>query len=115
MAIQTYLLPGFPSRYLQPLVGFRPSLTRPRLDSTWSVADFQLRDCPEQNDVACRRAHQTLCHPFTPDLHRVFEAQLTRVQTCLPRRFSHQQADQIVGEEVDPELFLAHLRRFAAQ
>jgi hypothetical protein len=75
MSIKTYLPPSFSARNLQPLVGFRASLTRPRLDSTGPVADSKLPDCSKQDPVVrCCKAGQPNCDPFGPYLHGMFEA-----------------------------------------
>src|SRR6266702_3839405 len=116
MSITTYLPPSFSTRDLQPLVGFWASFTRPRLESTGTVADSKLRDRAKQDLVVrCCNAGQPTSNPFGPYLHGMFEAQLTWIHACLQRRLSHQQTDQIVGQQIDPQFFLAHLRSLTTQ
>jgi len=101
--MQLYLLPRFFAGHLQPLVRFWPAFARTRFNSTGSVADPSLGDRAEQDLVVRgRHAGEPLGNPFGPDLHRVFEAQQTRMHTSLVCRLGHQQPYQIVGEDIHP-------------
>ena len=98
------------------MVGLGASLARPRLYSTGPIADLLLRDRVEEDRGAFGGAGgETLSNPFGPELHRMFEAQLPRMHAGLHCRLGHQEADQIVGEQVYPEFLLTHLRGLATQ
>lgn len=102
--------------HLQPLVGLGAALARPGLYSTGPIADPLLRDRMEEDRGAIGgAAGETLSDPFGPELYRMFEARLPRMHAGLHCCLSHQEADQIVGEQVYPELLLAHLRCLATQ
>ena len=98
------LPPGFSTRHLQPLVRFGAALARPRFYSTRVIADLLLRDRLEK-DRGVRGSHagETAAEPFGPQLHRMLEAQLPRMHAGLQSRLGHQKADQIVGEQVNPQ------------
>src|SRR4051812_171882 len=116
MSITTYLSTSFSPRHFQPLVRFRTSFARPRLESTGSVADSKLPNRSKQGFVVrCFKAGQPGRDPFSPYLHGMFEAQLTRVHASLQGRLDHQQTDQVVCQQIDPKLFLAHLRSLTTQ
>ena len=84
--------------------------------SPGSIADLLLRDRVEEEHGAFGGAvGETLSNPFGPELYRMFEAQLPRMHAGLHCRLGYQEADQIVGEQVYPELLLAHLRGVATQ
>ena len=53
--------------------------------------------------------------PSHPDLHRVLEAELARDLVGQQRCLGHQQPNQVVGEQIDPQLFHGHLGCLAAQ
>src|SRR5579883_3156222 len=114
--MQAHLPAGFCAWHLQPLVWFGAALARPRFYATRAIADLLLRDRLEK-DRGVRDSHagETMAEPFGPQLHRMLEAQLTRMHAGLQRRLSHQKADQIVGEQVDPQLLLAHRRSLTTQ
>ena len=63
---------------LQPWVGFGSSLSHSRLDAPGPVAHLALGDQCEQ-PPAILGAGQTSRDPLGPQLHRVLEAQTTRV------------------------------------
>ena len=96
---------GLCAWHLQPLVWFGTALARPRFDASRMIADLLLRNCLEK-DRGVRESHvgETMDEPFGPQLHRMLEAQLPRMLAGLQCRLSHQKADQIVGEQVDPQV-----------
>jgi len=104
------------TRDFQPWVRFGPTFARPGLDSSRSVADSYLSDQREQDsDTTVAVAAQKAQDPLRPHLHGVLKTQLAwrygGVRGCL----RHEQAGQIVGEQVDPYLFLIHLRGIATE
>ena len=53
--------------------------------------------------------------PFGPQLYGVLEAQLSRMNAGIHSGLRHQQTDQVVGEQMNPQLLLDHARCEAAQ
>ena len=102
--MQAHLAAGFCAWHLQPLVWFGTALARPRFYATRAIADLLLRDRLEK-DRGVRDSHagETMAKPFGPQLHRMLEAQLPRMHAGLQSRLGHQKADQIVGEQVNPQ------------
>src|SRR3989344_7321601 len=116
MSIETYLSASLSPRYFQPRVGLGSSLAGPWFYSSGSVAHFQLGDQPEQDGVLRYWiAAQTPGSPFRPQLHGMFEAQLAWVYVGVERRLRHEQADQVVSEQVHPQFLLDHRRRLATE
>src|SRR5882757_6373888 len=100
----------------QPRVRFGSALSCSRLDASWSVADAQLSDQREQQaNRGVATITQPTRGPFGPQLHGVFETQLAWVHGGCDRGLRHEQADQVVGEEVYPDFLFVHLRGVAAQ
>ena len=58
---------------------------------------------------------QPMRDPFAPQLHCVFETERTRMDRGLLRSLRHQQADEVVRQEVDPDFLHIHLRSVAAE
>ena len=114
MTMLLYMLASLGARRFQPRVGFRPSFPHPRLDAYGSMADPALGDQREQA-LAILRVRQASRALLCPQLHRVLEAQLTRVYAGIAGGLRHEQPDDVVGQQMDPQLFLVHLRRLAAQ
>lgn len=114
--MQAYLPPGLFSRHLQPLIRFRASFSRARLEATGSITDFSLRDRAEEDFVGYGgETDKAQSNPFAPKLHGMLEAQLSRMHAAVQCRLRHQQSDQVVSQQIDPQLFLAHRWAFAAQ
>ena len=102
------------TRNLQPGIGLGSSLSHSRLDAPRPIADPALGDQRKQAP-AILRGRQTPRDPLRPQLHGVLEAQVTRVDAGIARGLRHQQPDQVVRQQMDPQLLLVHLRRLAAQ
>jgi adenylate cyclase len=102
------------ARDLQPRVGLGSSFSHSRLDTARPIAHPALGDQCEQSPTVIR-GRQTARDPLRPQLHRVLEAQATRVHAGVAGGLRHEQADHVVGQQMDPQLFLVHLRRLAAQ
>jgi hypothetical protein len=102
------------SRLHQQLVGFRSSLYGARLDAAGPLSHTSLRD-ERQHGIEFLVRGSMDRTPCQPELHGVLEAQLpwrnTRVCSCA----KHQTANQVVGEQIDTQLFHGHCRRAAAQ
>src|SRR3984885_12475042 len=109
MTTFTYLATRYGPGNFEPREGFGPSFANSGLDSTGPVADRALRDEPEQ------LTGLSAAGPVAPHLHGVFEGQFAREQPRRVGRLRHQQADQIVGQQAYPQLFLDHRRRHTAQ
>jgi hypothetical protein len=108
--MKPYLSTSAPSRNFQPRVGFGPTFPCAGLNTTWSVAHPQLPNQSEQKFLGCvATIAQAACDPFAPQLNGVFETERARMSGGFLRRLRHQQADQIVGQKVDPDLFFVHL------
>ena len=58
---------------------------------------------------------QPVRDPFAPQLHGVFEAERAGMSGGFLRSLRHQQADQVVGEKVDPDFLFVHLWSVATQ
>lgn len=54
-------------------------------------------------------------NPRRPHLHRVLEAQCSRVHTWVTCSLCPQQSDHVVGQQMNPHLLLVHLGRLAGQ
>src|SRR5258707_3942144 len=116
MSIDAYLSVSLGPRYLQPRVRLRSSLAGTGFYSSGPVAHFQLGDQAEQEGVAPFGAlTQALRSPLGPQLYSVFEADLTRVYTSVVRRLRHQQANQVVSQQANPQLLLNHMWSQAAE
>jgi hypothetical protein len=108
--MEPYLPAGAPSSNFQPRVGFGPTFSGAGFDTTWSVAHTQLPDQSEQEfEGRVAMIAQPVRDPFAPQLHSVFEAERARMSGGFIRSLRHQQADHVVGQEVDPDLFFVHL------
>src|SRR5271155_4076073 len=89
------------ARNFQPGIWFGPTFSRSGFDASWSITDAQLSNEREQQlDRGMLSAAQPACDPFAPELYGVLEAQRARVNSRLDRSLCHQQADQVVGEEM---------------
>src|SRR5690606_30686010 len=80
-----------------------------------SAAHGELCEEPKEFGGVGRIVVQDSGGPFGPHLHGVFEAHLAWMQAGIVRGLRHQQADQVVGQQVHPQLLLDHLRRLAAE
>ena len=98
----------------QPRAGFRPSLTHSWLEPSGPINHLALGDKREQTPVVAH-GRQTSREPLDTQLHGVFEAQLTQVDIGMAGGLRHEQANHVVGQQMDPQLFLVHLRRQAVQ
>jgi hypothetical protein len=114
--MEPYLSTSAPSRNFQPRVGFGPTFPGAGFDTTWSIAHAQLPNQSEQEfQGGVAMIAQPVRDPFAPQLHSVFEAERARMSGGLLRRLRHQQADQVIGQEVDPDLLFIHLWSVATQ
>jgi hypothetical protein len=114
--MEPYLPAGAPSSNFQPRVGFGPTFPGAGFDTTWSIAHAQLPNQSEQEfQGGVARIAQPVRDPFAPQLNSVFEAERAGMSGGFLRSLRHQQADQVVGQEVDPDLFFVHLRSVATQ
>ena len=114
MSISAHSFTSFLPRHFQPGVRLGSTFAGARFYSSGAVADGQLRDEPEQS-VGISAQIDTMRGPFRPQLYGMLEAQVSRVNIGIQRRLRHQQTDQVVGEQVNPQLLLDHLGRKAAQ
>src|ERR1700736_1281937 len=114
MSISTHSPASLGPGSFQPRIGLGSTFTSARFYSSWPVADGRLRDEPEQS-VGISAHINAIPGPFRPQLHRMFEAQLPRVNAAIQRRLRHQQTAQVVGEQTNPQFRLDHARREAAQ
>src|ERR1019366_8919600 len=116
MTMAGYLASSLSARNFQPRVRFGSSFARSGLDSTRSVADSELRDQREQDgDIAGSVTAQSARDPFRPQLHGVLKTQLARMYVGVEGGLCHEQADQIVGEQVHPDFLFVHLRGVATE
>ena len=109
-----YFAPSLRTRNLQPWVGFGSSLSHSRLNASGPVAHPALGDQGEQSPAALRGRHPSR-DPLGPQLHGVLEAQTARVHAGIAGGLRHEQSDHVIGQQMDPQLLLVHLRRLAAQ
>src|ERR1019366_704757 len=114
MSIPTHIFTSLVARDFQPRIGLGSAFARPWLDASWSVADGRLSDEPEQRGRVGGQIY-AMCGPLGPELHGMFEAHLPRVNAGLACGLCHQQTDQVVREQMNPQFFLDHLGREAAQ
>src|SRR6185437_6318263 len=110
-------LPARPSsRDLQPRVRFGSSLTGSGLNAFGAVGDSELRDKPEQFNVLPRgQCRQGLRGPGRPDLHCMLETQLPRLNTGAMGCLCHEHTNQVVSEQIDPQLLFNHLGTLATE
>lgn len=109
-------LSGQSSWDFQPGVGLGSTLSGSRLDATRSVSDTQLSDEVEQKaDRGVATITKPSRGPLAPQLHCMFEAQMSWMHGRDDRGLRHEQADQVIGEKVDPDFLFVHLRGVAAQ
>ena len=88
-----------------------PSFNGSGLDAIRTVSNPPLRDefkqeaafIVVQEEIAMVRQRDAY-------LHRMLEADLTRQPVCMARRFCHHHSNQIVGQQVDPNLLDRHVR-----
>ena len=102
------------ARLFQPRAGFGPSLSHSWLEPSGPINHLALGDQREQPPVVAH-GRQTSRELIDTQLHGVFEAQLTQVDTGMAGGLRHEQADHVVGQQMDPQLFLVHLRRQVVQ
>jgi hypothetical protein len=100
------------ARYLQPRVGFW--FSHSRLDACGPIADSALGD-PSEQSLAVPGDTKSPRDPFSPQLHRVLEAQAAWVYAGIAGSWRHEQSDHGVGQQTDPHLFVVNLRRLPAQ
>ena len=112
--MRLYVLTSLGAWHLQPRVGFGPSFSHSGLNTSGPTADLALSDQREQ-PLAIIRAAKPSRQPLRPHLHRVLEAQASWIDVGIAGGLRHEQSDHVVGQQVDPQLFLVHLRRLAAQ
>ena len=114
MSISAYSFTSLGARYFQPRIGLGSAFSRPRFDSPRPVAHPVLSNEPEQG-VRIGAQIDAVCGPLGPQLHGMLEAQLPRMNVRIERRLCHQQADQVIGEQMNPQFLFDHPRREAAQ
>ena len=112
MTMPLEVLVSLVARLFQPRAGFGPSLSHSWLEPSGPINHLALGDQSEQPPVVAhgRQASREL---IDTQLHGLFEAQLTRVDTGTAGGLLHEQADHVVGQQMDPQLFLVYLRRQA--
>lgn len=104
------------SRFGQKRVGVGAAFQRPWLEATGSQTDARLGNQPEDGqDADAIAGGAAALLPGQPDLHGVLEAQLPGELIGQQGGLGHQQADQVVGQQVDPQLLHHHRRGLAAQ
>jgi len=91
-------LSGQISGNFQPRVGLGSTFPGSRLDASRPVTNAQLSDQIEQKvDRGVATITQASRGPLAPQLHRMFEAQMTWVHACGDRSLRHEQTNQVVG------------------
>jgi len=94
----------------------RSSFQRPGLDTSGTQTDPLLRHHGQQGRQVGRRGEDVaILLPQSPQLHGVLEAELAGDLVGQQRRLRHQQTDQVVGKQVDPDFFLDHRGTFAGE
>ena len=92
-----------------------------RLESVRSISDAMKGDGIEQ--LLVEGGAESAAESLKVDqrlkrlqcLQRPFEADRSRLQSAFRRSLGHDRADEIVGKNVRPDLFVNELRRLAAQ
>lgn len=102
MSISAYWFTSLGARYFQPGIGLGPAFSHPWFDAPRSVTNHVLSHEPEQG-IRIRAEIDAVRSPFASQLHGMFEAQLPRMNVRIERRLRHQQTDQIVGEQMNPQ------------
>lgn len=103
-------------RSVQSRIGLGPSLDCPWFYPAGPVCHPDLGNEHKQGGRVFTGSGEKLPPaPRHPDLQRMLEAQLSRQDASSQCRLGHQQPDQVVRQQIDPKLFLTHLRRFAAE
>ena len=114
MTMPLEVLVSLVARLFQPRAGFRPSLSHSWLEPSGPINHLALGDKREQPPVVAH-GRQSSRELIDTQMHGLFEAQLTRVDTGTAGGLLHEQADHVVGQQMDPQLFLVHLRRQVVQ
>ena len=114
MSISTHSFSSLSPGPFQPGVGLGPTFSSTRLYSSGPIADGRLCDEPEQS-VRIGTQIDAMRSPLGPKLHGVLEAQLPRMNIRIKSCLRHQQADQVIGEQMNPQFLFDHPRREAAQ
>ena len=90
---------------LEPLEGFGSSLSGTRLDPVGAMTNALLRDeLKEQRVTVCLGVAERAGAELTPQLRGVLEAQHPRRSIVLGGSLSHQQTDQVIGQQGYPQL-----------
>ena len=103
------------ARFGEQRIGFRSSFQGARLDSAGAITDALLGDEDKQAIELVVVDRVGLMSPGDPDLHGVLEAELARQSMGEQRGLGHHQANEIVGEQVDPDFLDCHCGGLAAQ
>src|SRR5450759_3798846 len=82
MSIPTYIFTSLVARDFQPRIGLGSAFTCAWFDASWPVADSRLSDEPEQRGRSGSEI-DAMRGPLGPQLYRMFEAQLPRVNAGL--------------------------------
>src|SRR6185312_7851838 len=110
MTTFTYLPARSSSRDLQPRVRFGSSFAGSGFNTFGTAGDSELRNKPEQLNVLPRdQCCQGLRGPGRPDLYRMFETQFPRLYAGTIGRLRHEYTNEVVGEQIDPQLLFNHL------
>jgi hypothetical protein len=116
MAVQPHLLACLRARLGHQWKRLGPAFALPGLDPSGPEPDARL--CDEQQRSMYEHPVGTVTAalvPADPDLHGEFGAELTRYLIGEQCGLRHQQSDQVVGEQVDPQRLARHLGATAAQ
>jgi hypothetical protein len=97
MTMRLYVLTSLGAWHLQPRVGFGPSFSHSWLNTSGPTADLALSDQREQ-PLAIIRAAKPSRQPLRPHLHRVLEAQASRIDVGIAGGLRHEQSDHVVGQ-----------------
>lgn len=114
MSTETHLFTSFFARDFQPWIGFGSAFARPGFQAPGAIAGARLRNESEQGSEVGVAIHATR-RPPDPQLYGVFETQFPRVNVGTHGRLRHEQTDQVIREQMNPQLFVHHLRGVAAQ
>src|ERR1700691_3517478 len=103
MSISTHSFTSLGPRSWQPGIGLGSAFAGTRFYSSGSVADGGLCNESEQG-VRIGPQIDAMRGPFGPQLHGVFEAQLPRMNIRIQCGLRHQQTDQVISEQMNPQL-----------
>lgn len=115
MAVELDFAPRFAARFGEQRHLFGSSLHGSGLESSRAIAHAAFCDQEAQLRQFEPAAACAVAHPRQPWLDRMPQAQGARQYIRGTRGIHHQHADQVVGEQIDPQLLLDHRGRLACQ